>query len=207
MTITIFVPAAMQRDDDAFDFVRRARIEARRRLVQEKDLGAQRPHPRQREPLLLAARQHARGAVRLLVEADLGQRLACAVLARFPMRRRRASAHRSRCRAPFAAASSAAGTPSPGAAVRLAPPAQYHLIVPAVGASRPWHRRSSTLLPAPFGPSTTVRGPRAIVIETPSMIRCPPASNTTSSSRSGSRERGARMPASIVIRIGAAPSP
>ena len=34
---------------------------------------------------------------------------------------------------------------------------------PAVGSSRPWHSRSSTLLPAPFGPSITVRGPASIV--------------------------------------------
>ena len=59
VTSTIFVPAACKREDDVLDLVGRARVEARGRLVEEKDLRAQRPHPRQREALLLAARQHA----------------------------------------------------------------------------------------------------------------------------------------------------
>ncbi len=36
-------------------------------------------------------------------------------------------------------------------------------IDPDVGRSKPWHSRSSTLLPAPFGPRMTVRAPRSIV--------------------------------------------
>jgi hypothetical protein len=112
----------MQGEDDAFDFVRRTRIEARGGLVQEENLGGKRPHPRQREPLLLAARHHPRGAVRLLVETDLGQRLQRAGLPGFACRHRQVSAHTSRCRAPSAAASSAAGTPLPAAEVRPALP-------------------------------------------------------------------------------------
>jgi hypothetical protein len=46
--------------DDPLDLGARARIEARGRFVEEQHLGPQRPCAREREPLLLAAGEHAR---------------------------------------------------------------------------------------------------------------------------------------------------
>ena len=49
--------------DDALDLARRAGIEVRRGLVEEQHLGRKRPRARERELLLLAARQHACGTL------------------------------------------------------------------------------------------------------------------------------------------------
>jgi len=49
-------PGSVQGGDDSFDLVRGTRIEVRGRLVKEQDFRVQRPDPRQRQPLLLAAR-------------------------------------------------------------------------------------------------------------------------------------------------------
>ena len=45
----------MHRCDDALDFLRGSGIEACRRLVEKQDFRLQRPHPCEREALLLAA--------------------------------------------------------------------------------------------------------------------------------------------------------
>jgi hypothetical protein len=53
----------VDRAHDPLDLARRARIEVRGRLVEEQDLGLEHPGARERETLLLAARQHARRLV------------------------------------------------------------------------------------------------------------------------------------------------
>jgi hypothetical protein len=56
---------------------------------------------------------------------------------------------------------------------------------PPLGAISPWHRRSSMLLPAPLGPTMTVRVPAASVRLKSETIRTPPMSSATLSSVSG----------------------
>ena len=60
--------------DDAFDFARGGRVEARGRFVEEQDARRERPGARQRDALLLAAREHACGALRHVRQADARQR-------------------------------------------------------------------------------------------------------------------------------------
>ena len=67
----------VERLDDRLDLARRAGIEVRGRLVEEQHLGVQRPGARQREPLLLAAGEHARRPARVLSGGEQ-QRLALA---------------------------------------------------------------------------------------------------------------------------------
>ena len=111
------------------DLVRRARVEARRRLVEEQHFRAQRPRARQREPLLLAAGEHARRVVRAARRArPCAAPRSARSLALAATGRRPASAHTSRCRAPSAAAAPAAGTPSPAAAARPAISGAFHAI-------------------------------------------------------------------------------
>ena len=75
--ITIFVPAVVDRLDDPLHFGARARIEAGGGLVEEQHLRSQRPRAGEREPLLFAARQDARGTFRQIREADALERRAC----------------------------------------------------------------------------------------------------------------------------------
>ena len=72
----------VQRDDHLLDLVGRARIEARRGLVEEQNFRAQRPHARQRQRAA-ARRRKARAprGSRMRVEADLAQRFQRALLA------------------------------------------------------------------------------------------------------------------------------
>ena len=65
----------VERADDVLDLVGGARIEARRRLVEEQHLRMQGPRARQRKALLLAAREHPRGPVLQVRKPDLLQRL------------------------------------------------------------------------------------------------------------------------------------
>ena len=67
--------------DDPFHLGACSRVEARGGLVQEQHLRSQCPGAREREPLLLAAREHARGAVREMCEPDALERRACLRLA------------------------------------------------------------------------------------------------------------------------------
>ncbi len=65
---------------DVLDRARRLGVEAGRRLVEEQHLGPQRPRPRQRQPLLLAARQHPRRPRGQRAQAHFGQRVVDAPL-------------------------------------------------------------------------------------------------------------------------------
>ncbi len=154
--------------------------------------GSQRPGAREREALLLAARQHARRAI---ARARRGRRRASASRARIvalgAAARRRASARRRRCRS--AERRSSTGPLEHHRLSRGPPaaPARPTSTVPAVGASRPCSRRSSTLLPAPLAPRITVRGPaldRERRCRRGSGARR--ASNATPSRRSGSSDSG-----------------
>ena len=87
---TILVPAASMAAIMSSTRARRRRVEAGRRLVEEQHLGRQRPGPRQREALLLAARQHAAPAGRPGRQAD--------ALAAPPARRSRSARHAARAR-------------------------------------------------------------------------------------------------------------
>src|SRR5471032_324694 len=70
---------------------------------------------------------------------------------------------------------------------RVAEPA--HRTAPAVGAMRPWSTRSSTLLPAPLGPSTTTRARPSRAKSTLSSAAWPPS--VTPRPRASSGKRGA----------------
>src|SRR5262249_21917385 len=61
--------------DRRFDLARRARVEARRGLVEEQHLRVQRSCAREGKPLLLAARKHARGAAGEVRETHAVERL------------------------------------------------------------------------------------------------------------------------------------
>jgi hypothetical protein len=63
-----FCPGRMNRHDDRFDFARRSRIEIRGRFIEKKHFRANCPCSRQREPLLLTAREHTRRLLRLRFE-------------------------------------------------------------------------------------------------------------------------------------------
>src|SRR5262249_42157656 len=77
-----------------------------------------------------------------------------------------------------------------------------HWIRPLEGSSRPCMRRMSTLLPAPFAPRITVRGPESSVKDTRSTRARSPATKLTSFTDTGRMELGAR-----IIRSAAAPPP
>src|SRR6187551_1763579 len=62
--------ARMNLVDDALDLARRAGVEVCRGLVEEQDLGIERPRPRERELLLLTSRQHSRRTVRDRLQPD-----------------------------------------------------------------------------------------------------------------------------------------
>ena len=156
VVMTILVPAASKALDDGLDLARRAGIEVGGGLVEEQHLGMQRPGARQREALLLAAREHARRPLREVRQADL--------LRALPWRR----------------AAPASATPATlkrvddvgeRRAAQHHRPLEHHRLLPArarrrstrrvptVGASRPCISRISTLLPAPFAPRMMVLGP------------------------------------------------
>src|SRR6266545_159353 len=75
----------------------------------------------------------------------------------------------------------------------------FQVIFPDVGCNKPWHSRNRTLFPAPLGPTMTVRSPASSFSDTPSMMRRPPASNTTASRHTGNSV-GACMCIEAVIR-------
>ena len=111
--------------DDPLDLVRGAGIEVRGRLVEEEHFGLQRPGAREREPLLLAAGQHARRALRIALRGRRVRSASSARAWRSPRRNAGAgAAHNARWRAPSAAASPGAETPSPAVAAR--PAARAH---------------------------------------------------------------------------------
>ena len=190
----------VERLDHGLDLARRARIEARGRLVEKQHLRMQRPGAREREALLLAAREHARRPVREVGEPDLAQRLQRERLALGGAARARVPARRRCWRAPSGAASPGAGTPSPARGAPAPASGSFQRTAPDVGASRPCIRRISTLLPAPLAPRMMVRGPASIAGETPSMMVRPPGDERTSCSVSGrmraaiSRSAAARLP-------------
>ena len=149
-------------------------IEARGRLVEEEHARAQRPGAREREALLLAARQHARRAARRGARGPRARapraRARCALGA---ARRRSRRARSRRWRAPSGAASPGAGTPSPAArrAGRSRPRrrarggreqavqrAQQHALARAVGAED--HDARARRRASRSTPSSTVRPPR-----------------------------------------------
>src|SRR5581483_6812126 len=68
-------PGGVERLDEGLDLARRAGVEVGGRLVEEEELRVQRPSARQREALLLAARQRARRLARGVREAHFAQRL------------------------------------------------------------------------------------------------------------------------------------
>src|SRR5215471_13632566 len=70
--------------DHALDLVRRAGIEVRCRLVEEKHLRIQGPGARERDALLLAAGKHARRVRGERFEPDLAERLSRPHLALWP---------------------------------------------------------------------------------------------------------------------------
>jgi hypothetical protein len=74
----------IERPDHALDLARRGRVEARGRLVEEQHLRVKRPRPRQRQALLLAAREHARRAVLEMRKPDALERFARDPLALAP---------------------------------------------------------------------------------------------------------------------------
>ena len=111
------------RVDVAHDVFHRARglgVEARRRLVEEQHFRPQRPRAREREPLLLAARQHARRAVG---ERAQGPRRRALPRCAPPLRRRecrRGRGHTGCWRRPSGAGARRAGRPWPVPEARVA---------------------------------------------------------------------------------------
>ncbi len=75
VAITILTPEAAVDADDVLDAVRRGGIEAGCGLVEEQDLGIAGERARQRQPLLLAARQPARRSVSESLEAHPTQKV------------------------------------------------------------------------------------------------------------------------------------
>jgi len=68
-------PGSVEGFDDVLDLARRARVEVGGGLVQEQYLRMQRPGAREREALLLAARQHTRRPVSNIDQPNLAQRI------------------------------------------------------------------------------------------------------------------------------------
>ena len=142
-------------------------IEARGRLVEEQHLRVERPRAGEREALLLAAGEHARRTIGECAETDAGRARA----GRGGRARRRA--RRRLQRVDDVGERRAAQHHRPlehhrlAARARAADRANSRRRGPTVGASSPWQRRSSTLLPAPFGPTIIVRGPASMSNETP----------------------------------------
>ena len=145
--------------------------------------------------------------VRQRVEADLAQRLQRALLALLRAGRRRASAHRSRCRAPSGAAAPAAGTPSPGAAARPAAPARSTRSFPrsaravrgTAAAARSCRRRSARGSPC---------AARRRVVSRDAVDDAAPADLEHDACRGAAAAATAgRACPSAVIRTAAAPSP
>jgi hypothetical protein len=75
-----------------------------------------------------------------------------------------------------------------------------HVTRPREAAMSPMARRSSVVLPAPFGPMSTVGGPAANFSETLSRSLTLPAATLTSSSTIGRSETGARMLIPQIVR-------
>ena len=176
----------MQRGDDALDLLCRTRVEARGRFIEKQKLGAQRPHARQRKPLLFAAGKHARRSTGERIQAD-----ACAApRVRGP---RAAAMGAPAIRNAWTTLASAERRSRTGLWKTIAwrrgacgSSGAFQRIVPALGCRRPWHSRNRTLFPAPFGPTIMVRISASSVSVTPSMMRRPPAAKTTSRNCSGS---------------------
>src|SRR5262249_40765431 len=78
---------------------------------------------------------------------------------------------------------------------------------PRVGGTSPMMSRSSVVLPAPFGPISTVGDPATSASEMRSMIVTPPAEKLTSSSTIGRSVTGARMVTPQIVRPPANRSP
>ena len=145
---------------DVLDLARRLGIEVRGRLVEEQHFGTQRPRAREREASA-ARRPRARArAVGERAQADGGERVRDARLALRAANAGEVQAHSGR---------------SPRRAAQHHRPLEHHRLparrahrarptrsVPRGGARSPWHKRMSTLLPAPFGAEDAVRGPRSI---------------------------------------------
>jgi hypothetical protein len=75
---------------------------------------------------------------------------------------------------------------------------------PRVGGISPMMSRSSVVLPAPFGPISTVGDPATSASEMRSRIVTPPAETLTSSSTIGRSVTGARMVTPQIVRPPAA---
>ena len=186
----------VQRGDDLLDLVRRARVEARRRLVEEQDFRSQRPHAGEREPLLLAAGEHARRAAADRLEADLAQRLLARRLALAPRNAGELQRVGHVARAPNAAACTGRWNTI---ACRRGPPASSGDVprdrTRRSARSKPvtqpqQHALARAVRPEDDGARRRARSSR----ETPSMMRRDPTSNTTSSRRERQqRERRAHV--------------
>ena len=114
VVMTMRVPAACDLADDALDLGGGAGIEARGGLVEEEDLGPQRPGAREREALLLAAGEHARRRGRRGARGRRARALRERAARALGLGARRSPRARSRCwRARSGAASPGAGTPWP----------------------------------------------------------------------------------------------
>ena len=160
MTITIFVPASCTAAMTFSISCAALGIEARRRLVEKEHFRAQAPRPGRARGAAARRRDSAQDAWQVVPI----------------LTRRNASSARaaSRCTARHAGELQRIGRRwrraerrnmhRPLEHHRLTPRSARELrvnssrIVPDVGWSRPWHSRSSTLLPAPFGPRMIVRG-------------------------------------------------
>ncbi len=182
--------------DHALDAAGGAGVELGAGLVEEEDLGAQRPGARQREALLLAAGEERAPGDRRGARGRSG---------RAPRRRgrcaRRGGRGRGRGRARgwrgrSGAASPGAGTPSP--ARRAARSGSDQAMRPSVGRMRPWQSRRSRLLPAPFGPRMTRRRPACTVRSTSASRRWAPTAKPRPSMRSGRIDAGALIPSPVV---------
>ena len=140
---------------DVLDRLGGGGIEAGGRLVEEQKIGVARERARQRQPLLLAARQPARRPALEPADADVGHQLRdarCAPRARHVRGGERIADIAGGAAPQHGGALEQEG--APGRRLKCSRPPQ--VISPLVAGISPMAARSSVVLPAPFGPISTV---------------------------------------------------